>query len=331
MLQTFDRIGPFIVVLSQSEAIPARKRRVVVRCVVCERVSEMNERSLLDKRTEEQRACAKCRVYTTNGTWTKGWRSKMENAAIEANRLNKENTDLRDEIDKVLRERDEARREADRFRHGCTVEGDFVCPNEHAVSELTAERNFLRALKKNHEEDFTRVCKERDEWRDKFHALNQTAGELCNACGWAFKIPGEPCRCEVIRERDEARAEVDGMRSQIERLRGVLHIVSLDEYESTSSAAEKVHAHARQARVVLNETLAEVTPSDAAHVASLENLFLKACKRAEKWETASKDAYRRGAEAMREACAAALMADGLVLSRERAANVVRALPIPEET
>ena len=42
------------------------------------------------------------------------------------------------------------------------------------------------------------------------------------------------------------------------------------------------------------------------------------------------EAFRRGAEAMREACAVALMADGLVLSRERAANVVRALPIPEE-
>ena len=42
------------------------------------------------------------------------------------------------------------------------------------------------------------------------------------------------------------------------------------------------------------------------------------------------DAHRHGAEAMREACAKALMADGLVLSRERAANVVCALPIPEE-
>ena len=48
-------------------------------------------------------------------------------------------------------------------------------------------------------------------------------------------------------------------------------------------------------------------------------------------QAAVADAYRRGAEAMREACAAALMADGLVLSRERAAKVVRALPIPEET
>ena len=40
--------------------------------------------------------------------------------------------------------------------------------------------------------------------------------------------------------------------------------------------------------------------------------------------------FRHGAEVMREACAVALMADGLVLSRERAAKVVRALPIPEE-
>ncbi len=42
------------------------------------------------------------------------------------------------------------------------------------------------------------------------------------------------------------------------------------------------------------------------------------------------DAYRRGAEAMREACAAALLINGLVVSRERAAATVRALPIPED-
>jgi chromosome segregation ATPase len=51
--------------------------------------------------------------------------------------------------------------------------------------------------------------RERDEWRDKYYALDQTAGELCESCGWAFKIPGEPCRCEVVRERDEARARVE--------------------------------------------------------------------------------------------------------------------------
>ena len=45
-------------------------------------------------------------------------------------------------------------------------------------------------------------------------------------------------------ERDEARAEV-------ERLRNALASISLDEYESTSSASEKVHGHARIARKAL--------------------------------------------------------------------------------
>lgn len=152
MLQTFDRIGPFIVVLSQSEAIPARKRRVVVRCVVCERVSEMNERSLLDKRTEGQRACAKCRVYVTNGTWTKGWRSKMENAAIEANRLNKENADLRDEIDKVLRERDEARAEVEHaYREGGAL-------YEAKIAEREAFRRGAEAMRVRCEEIVRHAC-----------------------------------------------------------------------------------------------------------------------------------------------------------------------------
>ena len=66
----------------------------------------------------------------------------------------------------------------------------------------------------------TKAVRERDEWRDKFFALNQTAGELCNACGWAFKIPGESCRCEVVKERDEARASAaDQFRRGAEAMR----------------------------------------------------------------------------------------------------------------
>jgi hypothetical protein len=49
---------------------------------------------------------------------------------------------------------------------------------------------------------------------------------------------------KVEKERDEARAEV-------ERLRNALASVSLYEYESTSSASEKVHACARIARKAL--------------------------------------------------------------------------------
>jgi hypothetical protein len=31
----------------------------------------------------------------------------------------------------------------------------------------------------------------------------QVSGELCEACGWAMKFPGEPCRCELLKWRDE--------------------------------------------------------------------------------------------------------------------------------
>jgi hypothetical protein len=127
---------------------------------------------------------------------------------------------------------------------------------------------------------------------------------------------------ELTRERDKARAEG-------ERLRGVLHIVSLDEYESTSSASEKVHAHARQARAALNQTTS-MQPSDAAHIASLENLFLKACQRAKRHEDAAKNAYRRGAEATLDACVATIHDGGLVWTRESAERALREIGIPEE-
>lgn len=107
-----------------------------------------------------------------------------------------------DDVQRAERERDEARREADRFRHGCTVEGDFVCPNEYAVCELTAERNFLRALKKNHEEDFTRVCKERDEARAEVEHAYREGGALYEA---------------KIAEREAFRSGAEAMREACAR------------------------------------------------------------------------------------------------------------------
>lgn len=276
-----ERVGPFVVVANES-TIPARKRRVVVRCVVCERVSEMNERSLLDKRTEEQRGCAKCRVYTTNGTWVKGWKAKMESAAAEANRLNEENARLRDEIDKVMRER--------------------------------------------------------DEWRDKFHALNQTAGELCNACGWAFMIPGEPCRCEVVKERDEARAEVEKlsesakaaweaecvMREQRDRYHA--------EWKQERQEVERLKAEADRWKRSCNmfrerdwPHAFQVTVTSLEREVSDAHVQLARLRRLSKpWEG---DAYRRGAEAMRKHIAEVA---GRNAALEWVVELVRALPIPEE-
>lgn len=49
----------------------------------------------------------------------------------------------------------------------------------------------------------------------------------------------------------EARGDILSLIAEVERLRHALHCISLDEYESTSSASEKVHGHARIARDAL--------------------------------------------------------------------------------
>lgn len=69
--EPLERVGPFLVVLTNPSAMP-RTRRVVVRCVSCARISVLSERTLADKRIESQHACAKCRCYVTQTTWKKG-------------------------------------------------------------------------------------------------------------------------------------------------------------------------------------------------------------------------------------------------------------------
>jgi hypothetical protein len=98
--------------------------------------------------------------------------------------------------------------------------------------------------------------------------------------------PGEPLHAldikQVLKQRDEARAEAARLRERLQfdpggsdkideledavkylrddvekaaweitKLRNALAAISLDEYESTSSASEKVHGHARIARKAL--------------------------------------------------------------------------------
>jgi hypothetical protein len=188
----------------------------------------------------------------------------------------------------------------------------------------------------------------REEAREELAEANARRGDLRTALQWANE------------ERDEARAELAGLpawqkgceqalgdladaeeaiarlyterdeaRTEVERLRGVLHVMSLDEYESTTSASDKVHAHARRAREALAATTASDGPSDKAHIASLEDLFLKACIRADKHKKEGADAYRRGAEAMREACAR-WMSEREGISQWVYDDALSALPIPEE-
>lgn len=73
---------------------------------------------------------------------------------------------------------------------------------------------------------------------------NRAEHHLCDAC----------CHDEVDaiqKENRELREKLGAARAEVERLRNALAAISLDEYESTSSASEKVHGHARIARKAL--------------------------------------------------------------------------------
>lgn len=79
-----------------------------------------------------------------------------------------------------------------------------------------------------------------------------------NSCGWCDPGHG-PCLDHVSREQLRTRVDVQDrermqLEAKVQALRNFAHICSLDEHESTSSAAEKVTAHARRARKVLEET-----------------------------------------------------------------------------
>ena len=87
--------------------------------------------------------------------------------------------------------------------------------------------------------------------------VSPAAGDVLvwNGSHWAPTPRVEAAESAVERltqERDEARAQRDALVEEIKKLRNALAAISLDEYESTSSASEKVHGHARIARRALH-------------------------------------------------------------------------------
>lgn len=40
-------------------------------------------------------------------------------------------------------------------------------------------------------------------------SVKQVTGELCDICGWAMKFPGEKCRCELAKENEGYRDQID--------------------------------------------------------------------------------------------------------------------------
>jgi hypothetical protein len=135
-------------------------------------------------------------------------------------------------IAKVERERDEARAEVTRQR-GVVEDLEYL------------EQEILRLFPYSYDDD------SEEEEADPSECLGYAAREMR----------------QITRQRDEARAEVDhwkgaarehaenltAARAEIETLLNALASISVDEYETTSSASEKVHGHAKIARRAISK------------------------------------------------------------------------------
>lgn len=42
-----------------------------------------------------------------------------------------------------------------------------------------------------------------DDLVERYALLNQTHGVECPKCGWAMRFPDQPCRCELVEERED--------------------------------------------------------------------------------------------------------------------------------
>jgi hypothetical protein len=54
--------------------------------------------------------------------------------------------------------------------------------------------------------DLRALLDEVERLKNDLAMARQVSGEFCEACGWAMKFPGEPCRCELVKWRDEWEA-----------------------------------------------------------------------------------------------------------------------------
>jgi hypothetical protein len=121
---------------------------------------------------------------------------------------------------------------------------------------------------------------------------------------------------KAARERDEARALVDQLGTTRDKAEAELRELQRSTSEALAQAVEWQRER-DDARAQRDAAIARITEVGVM-VATNGNRL-------------AKDAYRRGAEAMREACANAMHPImRSMISRTEAAQTIRALPIPEE-
>lgn len=229
---------------------------------------------------------------------------------------------MSDEIEKLREELAEANARRDDLRTAL----------EWANEERDRLRERCETLANNHEhrvEEMAALRKERDEARREASDHRLAAMAASSAHDAIEKMvrfelraqqeegAQEACR-RVARERDEARAECESLRKQVSML---------------NMNCETHYEHGRKVGRWLDEAI-EQRDEARAEVAELRADYdrvvtdLRRCA-SEPYEHAPEraDAYRRGAEAMREACARHVEGEDEMF----ADNGLRALPIPEDT
>ncbi len=155
-----------------------------------------------------------------------------------------------------------AERELERHRHGTTIEGDFVCPNEVTISELSSAFEAMRI--DNHdltakvaalESDLAARTVERDEAREQKLAERAIAQEWEERCFAARNDLAErTAECERLREEVRVgdrshEAEValsDALIGERNDARAQLAAVTteMDDHRRSQSEAESMYAGA---------------------------------------------------------------------------------------
>lgn len=174
----------------------------------------------------------------------------------------------------------------------------------------------------------------------------QVSGELCEACGWAMKFPGEPCRCELLAKVERLHADPLPAAAWVREVeRAAFRRGSDAMQKDLANWADMAYAKALTSDAILMLPHASPAPDpdptgDRAFAAIQPSLGTPVPRERRIRRQADVDAaFARGAEAMREAAAKhfekralqqRVAGDSIMAPvHEASAQRVRALPIPD--
>jgi len=226
-------------------------------------------------------------------------------------------------------DRDDARRERDTLRRALAHAEETIVRLDDQVARLRSDVAYGDAHEAQHiecwtDEAYQAVVRERDEARAETarlrRLLNMAEDELVAADDHgrreAKRADNVEAEVEALKaERDEARAEVEKL-SESAKAAWEAECVMREQ-------RDRYHAEWKQERQEVERLRAEAAPMNEHFNAG--------------YRDGARDAYRRGAEAMREACAREVVEGRLGVSPSDMAwlndiaSDVRALPIPEKT